>query len=468
MEDTGLLERYYIHRSALGLYNSVGVTASYAIPSSLFPSPSGGDFSVIKNLVFHVLTDIIPLHPPLSITLGDIDTKTPHYKYLETIDLTDVVTFTQDQPPETQIASTHSQPLRGADGSLPLWRVSVNTLHTSGSTDTVRLDVGFFFNHCLGDGFSGAAFHHSFLSALNKSLPSEAAVVASPCSAVVCPPRQALLPDFETAVSLPITVSGLLRLGYDAIFPEKGIWAGASIQCSGTQGVVTRLAVLRLGKERVDDLVALCRQEKTSVTALLTYVIAIVLAHELEEEHIQGLTAVIAVSMRRFAPAVTPRDMVAYTSGIDCTFRHDARPGKGKLPSCAGEPFDWDEARRVKEELDAKTSSNKNHLSAFLRLVPDLKAYLLAKVGKPRRGSFEVSNLGVVDMGDATGGVKCEGLLFSQAANVTGMPYVFSLATLKGGGMSIVLSWQDGILEEEAVGRVMEELDAWLRVERLR
>jgi len=353
-------------------------------------------------------------------------------------------------------------------------------VHTSGSTDTVRLDVGFFLNHCLGDGFSGAAFHHSFLSALNKfldqgNIPCEASVVASPCNAVVRPPRQALLPDFETAVPLPITLGGLLRLGYDTFFPEKGIWTGVPVQSFGTQGAVTRVAVLRLGKERVDGLVSLCRQEKTSVTALLTCVIAIVLARELEEgkgrtERIQGLTAVIALSMRRFAPAITPRDMVAYTSGMDCTFRHDAKPGKGRLPSCAGEPFDWDEARRVKAELDAKTSSNQNHLPAFLRLVPDLKAYLLAKVGKPRGGSFEVSNLGVVDMGDAmveTGGVKCEGLLFSQAANVTGVPYVFSLATLKGGSMSIVLSWQDGMLEEDVVGRVMMELDAWLRAERL-
>jgi len=34
------------------------------------------------------------------------------------------------------------------------------------SADTV-FDVGFFYNHAIGDGLSGAAFHLDFLNALN-------------------------------------------------------------------------------------------------------------------------------------------------------------------------------------------------------------------------------------------------------------------------------------------------------------
>lgn len=247
--------------------------------------------------------------------------------------------------------------------------------------------------------------------------------------------------------------------------------------------------MLNLPVSRVTDLVALCRRQKTSITALLIVVLAGLLAEKLGEEgeEVNGLVATVAVTMRRFAQGVTKRDMVAYTSGMNYTFLRSNAAGRGRLGNGTkngkndGGVVDWDEVRRLKGELDQTAGSTKNQYAALLKLIPDMPGFLKGKVGKPREGSFEVSNLGVVDFGEEVigkeaengengengGKVKCERVIFGQAANVTGTPWVFSVATAKGGDMSIVLSWQEGVLKDAVVKSVVGQLDELLAIERL-
>jgi hypothetical protein len=104
-----------------------------------------------------------------------------------------------------------------------------------------------------------------------------------------------------------------------------------------------------------------------------------------------------------------------------------------------------------------------------LKLIPNVVKFLEGKPGQSRERSFEISNLGVVDFskGDVEGEerVGCEKVVFGQSANVTGAAYSFSVATAKGGELTVLLSWQKGVVEGRIADAVMTELERWLTAE---
>jgi hypothetical protein len=62
------------------------------------------------------------------------------------------------------------------------------------------------------------------------------------------------------------------------------------------------------------------------------------------------------------------------------------------------------------------------------------------------------------------GAAKFRRLVFSQSANVAEAPYVFSMASVKGGDIAIALTWQEGVLEEDKAKQVMEALEGELHL----
>src|SRR6202044_3940607 len=113
---------------------------------------------------------------------------------------------------------------------------------------------------------------------------------------------------------------------------------------------------------------------------------------------------------------------------------------------CGGK-FSWDAVRLCYGDIKVATASSRNQQTGLLKFVDDYEGFFRGKVGKFRDYSFEVSNVGVFDDGQEISEVKR--ILFSQSSNVIGAAYTFSIATAKGGDTSIVLSWQQDIIEEQ-------------------
>ncbi|OBT59335.1 hypothetical protein VE04_00242 [Pseudogymnoascus sp. 24MN13] len=453
----GIIERYYIARSHLGYYNNVGVTSTYTIPPALLSSAllAADCSTAVANLTYQVLSQLIAQHPSLGISVLGASTQTPSWNRLESIDLPSLVTFTEPGASvEEYLIKLFNTPILGDDGTSPLWRALVIPSPPVAANSTpeapapFRLTIGFFYHHAIGDGLSGAAvqtcIQHALLRALREPVDAD------------------LPPAFETAVPLTITTGGFLCALYQTVFPNRDVWSGALITKS--QPVVTKLRQFSLSAGQAAALAARCKRHETSVTALLMVVVAEVVAGKTKGA--KGIDASAAISMRKFADGVGAEDMGTYISAMSCLFFRSNAKGKGRL----GDGVEWEEAKRVKGLLAKGAGGTKNQFSAFLKVIPNMMKFLEGKPGQSREKSFEISNLGVVDFGTekVDGGeesVRCESVVFGQSANVIGAAYSFSVATVKGGELNVLLSWQKGVVEERIANAVMVELERWLTAE---
>lgn len=512
---------------------------TYTLPSSSLPQPPSADAEdaeplstasafaekrdeqSLKEWMHDALAFIFAFNlealAPMILTVRNGEGKDGKFEWVERLELDDVLEVSTDASIEDILRRGHGWRLSGAGEGEVMWRVLVN-LHPGTENEEVKIDVAIFWNHAIGDGFSGLAFQDAFLDYINlmkshapimykykhqcveyTTTDSDSAKVEKTRCIIDLPTdkNQTLRPNVEEGVQLSITASGMWGLVKGMLFPVKGAWTGPPHTAPPAGEVVaTDVRLITMSAEKVGNLAKMCKEHGTSVTAWLTYTIANVMAGMKEELEAYGngagkkmevdkLVGMIDISLRPLAsclPRVSPPVMATYTSAYTHTFPL----GTSTFPSSSGssegkgkEEVNWEVVKSIKTGLTQRLSTNKNHVTAFLKLLSDVKGFLTGKVGKPREESFEVSNLGVVELiprppsmkaeeewktaveeGREVDKPKASSLVFSQSVSVTGAPLVFSVVSLKGGGMSIVLCWQTGLGLETLAGMVAERVKA--------
>ena len=455
---TGRLELFHHIRSKLGLYNCVGTTAQYAIQSCILHELGG-----LELVVTAVLKTLICQHPIMGVGLVDEKKgQNTKWKRLRTIDLREVMTFKCIHHSHNFILDEHQKPFDRPD-ELPLWRVVI-AKHTNGEltsrtdgvdhqrdADTI-FDVGFYFSHAIADGTSGAAFHLDFVDALN-TLGVNGIAVDEPPEFIVSVPELPLLQPLDDT-PWPITVMFLLRTVFRTFVwsgqNPQGQWLGPPVTFDPDHSPKTRLLPIFLSFVTIERISLLCHRERTSVTALLTFLIARQLAFAYPDY--SDFPALIAVSLRRFT-GLKIREMGDHVSGVQV-----ACSTKGLLRFVPSESVSWETLRNYKMVIHGSASSPTNQIVGLLKYAGDLFNFFK---NQRRENAFEISNIGLVDGGmDGTGVAKFRRFVFSQSANVTGSPYVFSIASVKNGDMCIALTWQEGILEEAKAKQVVNGLEA--------
>ena len=196
-----------------------------------------------------------------------------------------------------------------------------------------------------------------------------------------------------------------------------------------------------------------------TITPLLSVVIARLLA--CQHPNPGDLAATVAISLRRFS-GVDDRQVVNHVASVTVPF--STFPKSGSLSSSGSNPLDWSVVRSCKKVIDARATSPANQNTPLLRFLKDYRKWFKKRIGKRREGSFEVSNIGVMDGGIEKGGAaRFRRIIFSQSASVTGPAYCFCVATTKGADMAIALSWQKGILEDTTAREVLVALEAEIK-----
>jgi hypothetical protein len=193
-----------------------------------------------------------------------------------------------------------------------------------------------------------------------------------------------------------------------------------------------------------------CHGAGVSFTALLTVLVAHSLAKCIPDYPRFNCTT--AMSFRRFTNT-SQNAMVNYVSSF--THRFSSAGESGHIP--CGE-FSWAAVRKCNAEIKVATSSPRNQRVGLLRFVSKYDGYFLKQVGHQREYSFQISNLGVVDVPNDDA-ASIDKIIFTQSSSVTGAALAYSIASVKGGDVIIATTWQKGVVEYELEERVRETLE---------
>lgn len=442
------MERWSTQVHSLGYYYNVSMTARYT-------SPPGQRLT--RQILFNALEAVIRVYAPLGLTILDENTAKPRFARLKSIDLDQAVTFIKlsGQSEEAQqeefdqiFAKQHSMSFHRL-GELPVWRILV--IEPEKYDATARgVDVSFVYHHAIGDGASGQTFHMALLKALD-SPPSTVGEMQTPY--VITPPPLQLLGPLETLVPLPLTLIYLLRTMWTRVWfpptPSPTFWCGTPIHVT-PGGLKTTFRTITFPAHIVTPLLAACRAEKTTVTALLQILIAARFFAALPEKSTSTLASTIAVNLRRAMPeSVTDETMGVFV----CS-------SSSKHSRAAFERMSiWELARGCRKQLESRVrAGTRNADVGLLRHVGDFEKHFRGRIGKPHEYSFEISNLGVFKGKGAGGWDIPTRVVFSQSANVASCPVDFSVISVKGGDLVVAISFQEGGLEPELMKRVVDGL----------
>jgi hypothetical protein len=457
------MERFNILRNYVKFYNNVQVSATYSIPRSLLQNYSN---SGIAGLVYAALKETVNHQAILGVTIKDEGSKEPKWVRLQTIDLRELVKIINVDPnasPDEWVQDAHRVPLTTTE-DLPLWRVVVafqdSALIENGGR--VSFAVGFFGHHAFADGLSCGAFHLTFLDALNTLISSSSIPPSnSNEAAILSVPKLPLVPNLEMKATLSVSILFALyqifkAFTYNPIDPLN--WSGPNVSADQPRPPISSLISFSLPPLLVNKLVAKCRSEKTTITALVAALVARKLAVMYPEY--KHFTGSVPFSLRKFT-GHTARDMGCYVSNVEPHFSSEAKPPRGYI-SCASSTSEksspgedaalWALARTTKEFITTKTSTTHNQMVNMLKFVSDYKSYFMGLLGKKRAHAFEVTNIGVVDGGVGNveeGKASFDRVIFSSGHCTYGNPYCIYLATAKNGYMTVAVGWEVGVVGDE-------------------
>lgn len=94
---------------------------------------------------------------------------------------------------------------------------------------------------------------------------------------------------------------------------------------------------------------------------------------------------------------------------------------------------------------------------AKFKQIKDMRKFFLGRVGEERGSSFDVSNLGVINLKEM-GEWGMGRVVFSRSAFVSGSAVAVGVVTGGNGGLTLGFCWQEGVVGREAVEMIVEKV----------
>jgi len=463
------MERFNIIRNHVKFYNNVQVSATYTIPRSALPSP---DLASFMHLIHSALRETLQSQPILNVVIEDEGTPQPKWKRAETIDFRELVNVTEHDPksnPDAWLTEGHKEQLDRVD-EIPVWRVRIGVQASalSATSTTLSFVLAFYGHHAITDGVSCGVFHTTFLDAMNNVVAKPSSITTS--SLFRPPSSLKLLPSLEEVAPLPISIWFAIKqiiraFFYNPVDPKN--WSGPPV-ASSLPTITPNLRTFSLGPAQVTWLLQKCRENGTTLTAL----ISVLTARKITEMHpsYSHVAGVIPFSFRKFS-GHSSRAMGVFVSSVTPYFASERNPPRGYI-SCASTSADepnqtnnelWESARQTRHFITAGSASPKNQMVGMLRFAPDFKGFFLGLFGKKRDHAFEVSNIGVVDggLGGSEGKASFDKVVFSTGLCVYGDPFSVLVASAKGGELTVSVSWMSEVTEEKEGVALCQYLEEW-------
>ncbi|EPQ56588.1 hypothetical protein GLOTRDRAFT_110855 [Gloeophyllum trabeum ATCC 11539] len=431
----GLLERFHITRQALGLDTCVVVSARYVFPTD---APSQ---SLTPSVLYPALAKLIKSTGALCVCVAYSPSacKKPAFVPLHSINLDKVVQFTHDPTSlqdvlEQQIAVPFD--INATD--RPLWRLTVLPDNT----------VVFAYQHGIGDGLSGRAFHLCLLEALRApSAESQGkSELASPI--VDIPATVSLVPPLEKLTKLSVSFKQLLH-EVTPHSPPSTAWRGNPVVPRSPEQK-NHVRLLSYSPADSQILAALSRSHSATITGALHVVAAQALARVLSLPDLSGKYDFVPFQIPMSLRPLTNQPPTALCDHVsNHIFLCPLPPARSKDDPFVFDEASWRAAAELSATLRATRDKSRSYVAMlrFVALVGGYRTYFKGKLNKEREGGLALINLGAFPKSHipSPGGsaLTIADMAFTQEDGVVGEPMKINVIGGGDGSLTITCSWSD-------------------------
>ncbi|KAH6680045.1 hypothetical protein F5X68DRAFT_234561 [Plectosphaerella plurivora] len=508
----GFHERLMCARNVLDTYFGTVVASRYTIPTN---SAAIGSSQDLEQAIERAIAATILAQPLMQVGLLNPTKTKSAWSYLETLDLQQHIVWINAPNGDDYEGFVRSTSRDRVDepfpdsANRPGWSV---TVIRQGDAAT-SIDILFNWNHAYFDGTGGKIFHETLLRILNEQastrLQSQAADLVPQLRDHILttntrPKDKQFTPSAEKIVPASLTLPYVAKtvvheLSPPWLFspdPASSAWAPTRLPPGVEYETIVR--GFFIDSQSLNAILEKCRIHNTTLTALLHGIIFVCLMPALAKRNIEApaASAETAINLRRFfkktnkptknIPAGFNPDqsmgncVSIFMTRFGETLTQDVNKASAKASQSGmseGERMTalqhlvWTATGVARDGISSRLGQGmKNDAIGLLPFAGDMKDYYKLLMEKPRYCAWLVTNIGVIDgKGSAApneeGGRSAwaiEQCQFTLSADLTGPFYQFATMTVKGGELSVNLSWSRGIIDETIGEELLVGVEKWL------
>lgn len=392
------------------------------------------------------------------------DSNEPTFSHISKVDLSNHIEY-RDAKSETEeahnteaanLAAWQHDQLFADVATRPPWKVTV-LKPKEGVFSKSHVDILFAYHHAIMDGTGGKEFHQHLVTALQAATP-----VKTPSTELSFPEAPALPEAEDDAVgfknSYSFMAAALWKMAKPGFLSSPPAWAGKPISLEMPH--ITRALPVDFSPEILGSLIKGAREHSTTLTGLLQALILTSFSSRVEEA--KSLQCTTPINLRPYMLSSVNKEL---QTKMHCEVTSLTSDHSAAVVSKLRNPNDeliWSSARRIKEELVKRIAQLPNDdICGLIPLIKDLQDYFRKKEGTPRETLWEVSNLGVFKQQKSDEGWQVTRFMFSSSPMVAGAGVGFNTASVDG--LTITITWQEGVLEDELLKGVAADLLKWTK-----
>lgn len=491
-------EKYQLAMYLLGQYRGTALSCRHAIPPRLAPAESR---TRLEETVKVAVVDTIMRHPMLQVGMINATSKTPSWIQLQSLDLTQHIKWLyvgEHDDFELMVQKTFRVQLddRFPDLSIkqPGWKI---TVIRQGNAPV--MEVLLTWNHPQFDAMGAKVLHEDFLEMLNRAENGSYERTGLDGDILRLPQAPPLLPTpIESLVGLPTDLKFLAKEFWEEARPQflnrdvsQAAWCPIR-----SLPYKTQFRAFFVDNASLLAILALCRQNKTTITGLLNGLALIAFSSHLDSTVAPAFQGATVIDHRRNLPPA-PSGVPWVRSGRAVSNYVTLMPHRfgtklvarirSKLPADdAASEEGRDLSGDLLRELWAVSSQNRqeivrrldagvrNDVIGLFKHVRDWQGTMKDIAKKRRLFSWLVTNLGVLDGTGNTSTTRLNNTKsdndddqttwsitraqFGLSAEIPGAAIEFAVVSVAGGGMCVGANWSDAAVDVVLGERIVADL----------
>ncbi|KAF4456943.1 alcohol acetyltransferase [Fusarium albosuccineum] len=433
----------------------------YTLPPNTPPS---------NNAILAALANVMTAHPMLRVGIINEVTTEAQFVHIPEINLNELVEFRTvprgedyNKTIDDVQAWCHDQMYKNIE-SRPPWRIIV----LRPASNPTFEDVIFSFHHSIMDGVGSRKFHEYFLTELNSLAPEKYTSEFHPILSFPEPPS---LPEAQEAVlgytrSLSFWAATIRdEAGPSFLKPAKPvIWAAGPVNLAHPHR--TRVHSVDIPAPIVASLLTATRSHSTSITALFHALVLASLVSRIPEA--PAFASSTPIEMRPYLSSTADPALRDSIRLLISSMLHQFSPSDisaFRAPDADLDALIWHHARSVKIQISKRTAIlPADDKCSMLSYVTDWQSYWNKREGKLSDKSWEVSNIGRLRIPSAGDGERSiSRALFTNGPMVSGGPMSISAASVPDGVLTLGISWNKDIVQEELMSGLANDLEAFMK-----